>query len=34
MGAAKMNAAQPIGPISSTIPIRTLNQPSHFGRAA
>ena len=29
-----MNAAQPIGPISSTIPIRTLNQPIHFGSAA
>jgi hypothetical protein len=34
IGVAKMNAAQPIGPIRSTTPIRMLTQPSHFGRAA
>src|SRR3954471_11536325 len=33
IGVAKIRPAQPIGPIRSTIPIRMLAQPSHFGRA-
>ena len=34
IGVAKISAAQPIGPIRSTIPISTLSHPSHFGSAA
>jgi hypothetical protein len=33
IGVAKMNAAQPTGPMSSTIPIRAPSRPSHLGTA-